>query len=343
MKPRNLMWTVVVLLVALLAVYLWLHRVGPSLAERGPQKAPAPATAKSEKQPSATSVPPINPQQVVQPPPQGASEAEKWAWWREMSAKDRFFDLKMPISFYGLVVDEKGQPVSGALVMFSWTNLSAKGTSQQSTISDATGRFSLTDAIGRTLTVRIEKEGYRTYVLKNRFSFDYAMFADERYYRPDSAQPIVFVLRKNREAEPLIFRENQEAELQPGQSKSFAIGPGGAAIIVERLPNTDESPRGWAARVSVPGGGLTFATDEFPFDAPEEGYVPAIELSNKSPRSPAWSGDNGAQFFVKTPQGYGRVVVRNTPGMAWVYVTSYFNTKSGSRNLEVDPQKLVSP
>jgi hypothetical protein len=343
MKPRNLVWVIVVLLVALLAVYLWLHRAGASSTGVGSQKASSGTTAKSEKSLPATSAPPINPQQVVQPPPRGASDAEKWTWWREMSAKDRFFDLKMPISFYGLVVDEQGQPVSGATIKFSWTNLSAKGTSQQSTTSDAAGRFSLTDAVGRTLTVRIEKEGYRIYVLKNRFSFDYAMFADERYHQPDSANPVVFVLRKNREAEPLIFRENQEAELQPGQSKSFAIGPSGAAIVVERLPNTDESPRGWAARVSVPGGGLAFATDEFPFEAPQGGYSPSIEVSNKSPKSPAWSGDNGAQFFVKTPQGYGRVIVRNTPGMAWVYVTSYFNTKPGSRNLEVDPKNLLSP
>src|SRR5258708_33478468 len=118
MKWRNPIWTVVVLLVALLAVYLWLHRGGAASADKGTLKAPPEAAAKSEKLPSATSGPPINPQQVVQPPPLSASEAEKWAWWREMTAKDRFFDLKMPISFYGLVVDEKGQPVSGALVKF---------------------------------------------------------------------------------------------------------------------------------------------------------------------------------------------------------------------------------
>ncbi len=258
-----------------------------------------------------------------------------------MSEKDRFFEYKMPISFFGRVVDDAGVPIPRAKIQFTWTDLSTAGTSKREVESDATGFFSLEGAVGKGLSIRVSKEGYKHYFTKNRFSFEYAMFADPKYHVPDRASPVVFMLRKNHEAEPLVVRENQEAELASGQSKSFAIGPHGAAVTVERLPNTIEGPRGWAARVSVPNGGLLVTTAEFPFEAPESGYTPSLEITAQTPKPPLWPGDNGAAFFVKTATGYGRIVVRNTPGMTWVYVSSYFNPKSESRNLEYDPAKVV--
>jgi hypothetical protein len=86
---------------------------------------------------------------------------------------------------------------------------------------------------------------------------------------------------------------------------------------------------------------VVLTTDEFPFEAPESGYAPSLEITAQTPKPPLWPGDNGAALFVKTATGYGRITVRNTPGMAWVYVSSYFNPKSGSRNLEYDPSKAV--
>jgi hypothetical protein len=67
-----------------------------------------------------------------------------------------------------------------------------------------------------------------------------------------------------------------------------------------------------------------------------------MDVTGKTPKPPVWQGDDGSAFFVKTPQGYGRITVRNTVGKAWVYVTSYFNP-SGSRNLEFDPTKAIKP
>ncbi len=267
-------------------------------------------------------------------PQRKSSDIEKWAWWREMSEKDRFFEYKMPISFYGRVVDDKGSPVSGAKMQCTWTDLSSNGTSKRDLESNANGFFSLEGATGKGLLIAVRKEGYKPYFSKNQFSFEYAMFADPNYHIPDKAHPVIFVLRKNRETEALIAHLNQEAELAPGQKKAFSIGPGDAAVLVERLPNIGNGPGGWAARVSVPGGGLVISTEEFPFEAPESGYSPVVEVTDKTPKPPTWSGDNGAAFFVKTPKGYGRITVRNTPGMSWVYVSSYLNPKPGSRNLE---------
>lgn len=320
--------------------FLWQTR-SPLPSEVAAGKSARSDPVPAQAPPGLHTAPPLNPQQVVQPVPRGATEAEKWKWWREMSAADRFFEYKMPISFYGRVEDDLRQPVSGADIKFSWVNLSSEGTGQKSTTSDAAGNFSLTGAVGKALTVQVRKQGYKHSVSRNQSSFEYAMFAEPKYHQPDAANLIVFVLRKDREAEPLIVRKNQEATLQPGQSKSFVIGPNGATVVVERLPGGEANALGWDARVTTPGGGVTLSTEEFPFEAPEGGYEEAIVITDKTPKPPAWVGDTRASIYVKTPQGYARVVVHYIPNMDWVYVDSYFNPKPGSRNLEFDPANVI--
>ena len=48
---------------------------------------------------------------------------------------------KIDIEFYGKVVDENNQPVSGATVKFSKVDLSEAGTTQLQTQSDINGLF----------------------------------------------------------------------------------------------------------------------------------------------------------------------------------------------------------
>jgi len=279
---------------------------------------------------------------MLQQPPHDASETEKWKWWREMSRRDPLFEYKMPIRFYGRVVDEIGEPVAGATVNLTWTDASQEGTSARTLLSDARGFFSIEGVHGKDLVVRVAKPGYQHSYIRNNFSFEYASFSDAKYHEPDAARPVPFIVRKNKEAEPLVVHVNQEMELGPGESKFFPIGPK-TGVQVERLDKATGGPRGWIARISVPGGGLALATEEFPFEAPETGYVPSIDVTEKTKKPAIWQGDNGTGFFVRTSQGYGRITVRNTPGMAWVYVTSYFNPQAGSRNLEFDPSKVIAP
>lgn len=279
----------------------------------------------------------------VVPPPRTIDKGELHQWWLAMTKIDKKFEWKMPIEFYGKIVDEQGKPVAEVDIRFQWTNISAKGTAEHNTRSDVQGLFSLTGVTGKSLGVSIRKQGYKHYYVGNQFSFEYAAYFEPEWYVPEAKHPVIFKIHKNREADPLITRENQEGQIAPGQSKSFVIGPNGAAVVVERLPNISQGARGWAARITVPGGGLVLATEEFPIEAPENGYTPVVEVTDKTPKPMVWQGDNGAAFFVKTPQGYGRITVRNTLGSAWVYVTSYFNPNPGSRNLEYDPAKVIKP
>ena len=333
MKPKRILFVAVLLL--MLGVGLWWLLAPQKPAETShvvvlTKPAPAPTQQTAE--------PPL-----IVPPPRNASTEELHQWWLKMSKIDPKFEWKMPIEFYGRVIDDEGLPVSSAIVSVHWTDLSPNGTSERTMTANEQGNFNLYGVNGKRLVIRIKKDGYRMYGSGNRFSFEYAAYFEPEWHVPNVSSPVIFKMHKNREADPLVVRENQEAELSPGQKRSFAIGPNGAAVVVERLPNIDNSRKGWAARVSVPGGGLVISTEEFPIEAPENGYVESIEVTDKTPKPVVWQGDNGAAFFVKTPQGYGRVTVRNSIGQSWVYATSYFNPNPKSRNLEFDPAKVIKP
>jgi hypothetical protein len=310
-------------------------------------------TAERPKAPKADTHPPPAQSQADKPllqadplkrPPPEASAAEKGEWEKKAIKIDKYYEYRTPISFYGLVIDDAGAPIADADVKLTWSDVN--GGSSTSTKSDLQGSFSLTGVVGKRLGVDVSKSGYVQYLdrNKNRFSFEYGSYSDENYHVPNAAKPVVFILRKKAEADPLIVRGKQEAQLEIGQKHTFTIGPRGAVLIVERLPDQGENRlRAWSAKISVPGGGLALSTEEFPVEAPENGYAESIEVTNKTPKPIIWQGDNGAAFFVKTPQGYGRVTVRNSIGQSWVYVTSYFNPNPKSRNLEFDPSKVVKP
>jgi hypothetical protein len=265
-----------------------------------------------------------------QSPPAGTN---KWKWLQEMMMKDRNFEYKAPISFYGRVVDDSGTAISGVAVGLSWTDANeATGNSTRTVISDNNGFFSIEGVHGNGLSVmNLTKQGYTKSLAQNQFSFHYGWFADQYYHSPDPMNPVVFVMRKNRQGEALIVRPRQEAQLQSGgQNKSFPIGAGDVFVSVERLADESPDARYWNARVTVPDGGLQLTTEEFPYEAPEEGYTNELVITNGM----SVSGNQGGLFYVKTPKGYGRVMVYYVPNMPWVYVESWFNPNPTSRNLE---------
>jgi hypothetical protein len=288
----------------------------------------------SSASPAKASIPPL--------PPPGASEVEKGEWQKKAIKADRYYEYKVPISFYGLIIDDSGVPIPDAYIELSWSD--TDGGRSRVLKSDAEGLFSLIGVVGKGLSVIPSKKGYDRYLEKgkNQYGFEYGNYSDGKYHMPDAGKPVVFILRKKRVAEYLVVRAKQEAQLEIGKKHTFTIGPRGAVLIIERLPDQGENRlRAWSAKVSVPGGGLVLSTEEFPVEAPESGYCECIEITETTSKPIIWNGDNGAAFFVKTPQGYGRVTVRNSIGQSWVYVASYFNPNPPSRNLEFDPAKVI--
>lgn len=333
----------IAVILALLAGGLWLWI--PKKAPPVPPSIVVTANKKALAEP-VTLVPEQKAFAEVVPPPRTTDKEKLHQWWLAMSKLDKNFEWKMPIEFYGKVIDDQGQPVGNANVNFQWTDLSQKGTSEYNTFSDARGLFQLTGVKGKNLGVRVRKEGYKHYYSGTRFGFEYAAYFEESYHVPDPSYPVIFRLRKNREAEPLVMREVR-LPLQIGSATAFSLSrndQNAAKVIIELLTNAPLREKQWSARISVPGGGLQSTLEEFPYEAPVSGYQPALVTDYATPKPIGVDGGyQGGVFFVQTPKGYGRIEIKMMPGNNYARISSFWNP-SGSRNLEYDPlQNVVKP
>jgi hypothetical protein len=276
---------------------------------------------------------------VNQTPANLMSPTERATWSREMFQKDPNFEYKAPISFFGHIVDESNNPIEGVAIALSCVDASeATGETTHNVVSDNNGLFSLEGAHGRSLVVAsLVKRGYTESVVQNKFLFNYGYFPAPDHFSPNPNNPVIFVMRKNREGEPLIVRPRAEAKLETsGQSKLFPIGNGDVFVSVERLSNEAANLRFWHAHVTMPDGGLQLTTEEFPYEAPEDGYTNEFVITNGL----SVQGEQGGMFYIKTSKGYGRMAVYYVPNVPWAYVESWFNPNPNSRNLEVDPSKV---
>jgi len=86
------------------------------------------------------------------------SQAEIGAEVTRRDRSDPKWEWKVPIQFYGKVVDENLSPVRDAKVNFQWTDLS-HGTSEADSVSDVQGNFSLAGVQGKRLFVHVTKPG----------------------------------------------------------------------------------------------------------------------------------------------------------------------------------------
>jgi hypothetical protein len=273
--------------------------------------------------------------------------------WKEVRAKDlvdQAWEWKMPINFYGRVVDENGQPVSAAKVQFSWTDLTPAGNSTAITTSDSEGAFSLRGTAGRVLQVDVSKEGYYKPKEERLKSFDYAAFWSGNYHQPNPGNPVLFHLRKKGAGEPIssghLFTDipTDGTAVRFDLLNSGRVSPTGQLEIVA-VTNTEKYPPrifDWRASISVPSGGLVEHNVEFPFDAPQDGYQPRIDFSMPA-SAPNWKRGIDKSYFIQfgSPPRYGRIQV-SIDGASPKIALDFWVNPSGSRNLEPDDVQQVS-
>lgn len=277
----------------------------------------------------------------------------QWNEWRRRKAEDPHFEWKMPIRFYGKVVDQDGRPVQEAKVRFQWTDTSAHGTTEKFVESDAAGMFSLTDVTGKRLCVFVAKEGYHA-LDRGRGSFEYAAFFEPIYIEPDPDQPVVFKLLKKRVAEPLIVgdvycqlsydRGPYYYDLE--QCRITRQPPAtGLKFTFDRAASAQGQPFDWAWTVEGVKAGVRLTDDEFPQLAPEGGYTGQWQTA-QSATAERFQQCAQARLYVQTADGrYAVVDLELSQPNRWdmgpsVGVKSSLNP-SGSRNLEFDPGKVV--
>ncbi len=272
-----------------------------------------------------------------------------------MVKKDPAFEWKMPISFYGRVVDQDNIPVVGVQIVFQWTDTSAKGTSDRTVYSDNDGQFELTGVFGKRLGLtRIYKDGY--YLVKDGLqrSFEYAAFFETNYYQPDSKNPVIFRLKKkNKIPEQLIVRQTLMGIKLTGEphyidlqtTRKTGDGTGDIAISMTRTAPEDVKQYNWSASIQgVNGAGLLESTDEFMFEAPESGYNPGYSYQF-SESDPDWKNQVSRKYFIRARDGkiYGRLEITFIPkyrGSGAIDIKFYVNP-TGSQNLEYEPNAIL--
>jgi hypothetical protein len=335
-----------VLIVIALALSLWLvqkstHRPKETLSASVPP-ADSPAAA-------STSNTPVDAVRLQKPGGPYVSSDPRWAIVHEKDKVDHNWEWRMPINFHGRVVDENNSPVSAAKIQFSWTDLSPAGSSAGTTVSALDGRFSLEKKSGRVLQVDVSKDGFYKVRGERLRSFDYAGFWEANYYEPDPARPVVFHLRHKGAGEAL-GGEAQPPVSPDGTPVRVDLLNGGRVsgdgqVEITGVTNTEKYPPrlfDWEASVAVPDGGLIEHDLEFPFEAPDHGYLPKMEFKMQA-NAPDWKRVVEKSYFIRfgTPPRYGRIHVRFNGASQKVFL-SYAVNPSGSRNLETKTDEQFS-
>jgi len=263
-------------------------------------------------------------------------------WWARHQ-RDKYADWKVPVTFYGRVVDEDAKPVSGAKVHFQWTDLSTKGTSQADTVSDEQGFFSLTGVRGKNLGVYVSKNGYYTPRSERTAGFEFAIPSDSNYYQPDANNPVLFRLRKKGPGTQLVKKSIEVALPNLGSSANVDLNSGNVAsagqLVVQTWkpwPPKPISPHyDWKVELTIANGGFADAPEDFAFEAPETGYNPSLAVDMQASRGNNWnvSAEKTLYFTFDEPKKYGRLHFRTDGNSRYVFI-DYVLNPSGSRNLE---------
>src|ERR1700690_659595 len=197
--------------------------------------------------------------------------------------------IPQPIEFYGKVVDENMQPVEGAGVSFIYNTYRPESSTNASTVSDINGLFSISGVNGITLSVSVGKQGY--YALQSIQQFVYLTPPGSEPFHPDSNNPIVFNLRKRGNGVELITSQH-------GMQPDFVVSApkDGTPILVDLLQqkigdsgqikiqswlevdSTTGRTKLWQLKLFISDGGFVEENDQFPFQAPENGYIPELEF-----------------------------------------------------------------
>jgi hypothetical protein len=259
-----------------------------------------------------------------------------------------------PMNFYGKVLSENDQPVSGANIHFEWTGFLIHGKRVADILSDQTGSFSLTNQTGAELDVSVGKPDYYT-SRRNRSvaTFQYAASFGEPF-KPDYGHPVLYYLHKKG------VGANSLITSQYGIRDDFWVKAplDGTIVKVDLLQRkAGEGPlelcqtkpeyshwktaTNWSFSLKIPGGGFVEEDEEFPFRPPQSGYQPVVEFKFVKGQT-NWIADLRKDYFIRfgSPPLYGHLHLETSITTSSAMLTYTINP-DGSRNLE--PKNENSP
>lgn len=285
-------------------------------------------------------------------PPQTKEEEAMWEWWDAMEKSDPNFQWKMPIEFYGKVIDQFDQPVERAKVMLNWTTVIGPIPDPKTNVfTDANGLFEVVGIQGKILWIAVGKQGYLRST-GSVASFEYAAFYEENFHVPDPNNPVIFRLQKLLSGEPM-YKFLPYGDIVVGGpamildvERGRVSGQGDLAFSVSLGPATNRSGTDFNITMrGLNGAGFIFSDEEFLLKAPETGYQYARRIEVRL-ADPLYSPFQTLRFYVRTgtgkyAAGEARIELGNKRKEARFSAIVYYNP-SGSRNLEFDQNKWIN-
>lgn len=355
MKRTKSIFVRTALLVLLLGVWLWRgeskkgdvekRSSNNTPTENGSRASLAPSTANA-----SIAIPPPRLFKSTRYPPETPDEKALWEWWRAMNKADPKFQWKMPLEFYGKIVDQFSEPVAGGTVRIAWTAVDDSHATE--ILSNSEGLFQFTGVNGKGLDISVRKAGY----LPTRNAgggFEYASFSDDMFHVPDIKNPVVFRLQKLIGAEPMLkFITN--AEVDVGRSpvvlnvETGKLGADGdLSFSILTGAKGQFGPDFTITITAVNGAAFVSSEEEFMSNAPEAGYQTAA-VFHKQSSAPNYNRVQPYRLYVKTRSGKyaavtGEITIHEglSDGKAGFHAIIYHNP-SGSRNLEFDHRKWLN-
>jgi hypothetical protein len=339
MRPRILIFCGLVL-----AVCVWfLLRQAPQQPKTELPEVQAPLTNQplaSQPAPPAKAAPAQNPAPSQPPPAVAAAAVHRGSpeGINEMQ-QQALADWQRPIEFYGRVVDENTNPVAGASITFGWSEQPKQEAARKATTtSDAEGLFALHGERGPALDVWVGKEGYYA-SHRGQWGFSYL-----NGFSSDPMNPVIFLLRKKGTGENLIGVKQNYRVARDGTPLGIDLATGKATtggsgdFVVQCWTDDQGKASGqkydWHCVVTIPGGGVVPTDEEFPFQAPENGYVPTNGIAMLADGT-NWTSDVDLKFYYRLADGrYGRMTFSMIAGGQHFCMIDSVLNPSGSRNLE---------
>lgn len=272
--------------------------------------------------------------------------SKRWQWMGVLST---------PITFYGKVVDQFGEPVPLAIVKYSTTDNLSSHSTKHSMTADNAGAFSI-HGRGASLDVEVSRSGY--YLVNfsppwdkpgSNNAFQYAATGGGKPHQPDKANPVVFALHKQGILEPLERLRPQSFDvLQNGSEVKVNVAPPGSHnardIAVKMWSNggvkNSQGNYDWSFEIAAMDGGLIQRKDKLDFVAPETGYETTKKVAMPATLPPGqWEEIAERSYFVKFGDGaYARIDI-TVFSASGIKIRGFINPKTGSKNLESDPSK----
>ncbi len=254
--------------------------------------------------------------------------------------------LQTPILFYGIVLDQHGQPIPSAKVSASVVDNVMRGT-PVATTADADGKFTI-QSKGASLRVEVSSNGYVRVenggsLKPSSQGFDYVAGIGRGIHSPDPASPATFQLRKPENpvslerlnANPKVPRDGSPIILSLSKTGNVTLQISCRTMEDETQP--PNAPYDWRCEIDMKGGGIQEAKDDQAFEAPADGYASSniIDMP-KTMDVKQWSSDISKNYWLRFPDNtFAKIAFRMIAGGDhFAVVDGVRNTSPNDRNLE---------